>query len=325
MRILIVGLGSIGKRHLDILSQIPNTEFVICTKSSSANLPKKFIKSNSLSHCLQKDPDVAFVTNVTSEHVPALLKIGNKGIDVFVEKPLSNSLIGLTKLQNLIQKKKLITMVGCNLRFHKCIQKIKETISNDEIGKIISAKVESGSYLPAWHPHENYRKSYASRKELGGGVVLTCIHEIDYLYWFFGPVKEVISMTGKYSDLEISVDDLSAILMKFKNGVTAEIHLDYFQRPDFRSCKIIGTKGTVYWDSNTNTVKLYDVKKKKWIIKMKLKNYNRNDMFMKEVSYFLNSVKKRKKTLNPISDGIETLKIALKIIQSSKSKKVLRI
>lgn len=92
--------------------------------------------------------------------------------------------------------------MGCNLRFHDCIKKMKSLLEKETIGKIISVKVECGAYLPDWHPYEDYSKGYAARDDLGGGVVLTCIHELDYLYWFFGEIKEVFSITGKFSNLK---------------------------------------------------------------------------------------------------------------------------
>ena len=325
MKALVVGFGSIGKRHINNLLKIPNIMVIICTKRKDVTNRKNCIVSDSLEKCISQNPDFAIVSNVTSLHAKTVLKLANAGIDIFVEKPLSNSIIGIKNLIDVVRKKKLISMVGCNFRFHECIQKIKQIIDKGEVGRVICIKVESGSYLPNWHPYEDYKKSCASRNDLGGGVVLTCIHEIDYLYWFFGNVKEVVSITGKYSDLEITTEDLSSILMKFKNGVIAEIHLDYFQRPDFRSCKVIGTNGTIYWDSLKNQVRMYDVKKKKWIEKIKLKRYNHNSMYISEISHFINSVKNKKRTINPINQGAQILNIALSIKKSSKIKKILKV
>ena len=93
---------------------------------------------------------------------------------------------------------------------------------------------------------------------------MTCIHEIDYLYWIFGEVKEIFSISGKFSDLEIDVEDLSSILISFQNNIIGEVHLDYFQKPTFRCCKIIGTNGTIYWDSDINLVKIFDHKTKNY-------------------------------------------------------------
>jgi predicted dehydrogenase len=160
---------------------------------------------------------------------------------------------------------------------------------------------------------------------MGGGVTLTCIHELDYLYWFFGKPIEISSFIGKFSDLGISADDLASILLKFKNNIIAEVHLDYFQRPDVRSCKIIGTKGTIYWNSETNTVKMYDIKKRKWIIRLKQKNYNDNLAYVEEIKYFLDLIKRRKKSTNDIKQGVDVLKIALAAKKASNIKRVIKL
>ena len=327
MKVLVVGYGSIGKRHVDNLLKFPEIQLTICTKRKDLN---KDLLNNckvieSLEKCIEDKPHVGLITNVTSSHIPTAIKLAESGINLFIEKPLSNSIEGVKKLKDLVKNKKLITMMGCNLRFHECLQKIKEILLEDSIGKVLSVHAEFGSFLPDWHPYEDYRKSYASRKDLGGGVVLTCIHEIDYLYWFFGDVDEVFSFSGKHSDLELQVDDLAAILLKFKNNIIGEIHLDYFQRPDFRSCKIIGTKGTIYWDSEINSVKFYDINTKKWIEKIKVNNYERNSMYIKELEYFIKCVKEKKDSKNDIYQGTKTLEIALGAIESSKTKKVVKI
>ena len=327
MNALVVGNGSIGKRHIQNLLSISNYNIVISTKQRKpTSLNKKrciFVKS--LNEGLQHNPSIGFVTNVSSEHIKTSLLLAKAGCHIFIEKPLSNSLKETEKLLNMVKKEKLVTLMGCNLRFHSCIKKIKSLIEQKTIGEIISVKSECGTYLPEWHPNENYSMSYAARDDLGGGVVLTCIHEIDYLYWFFGEIKEVFSITGKFSDLKIKSSDLSAIILKFKNNIIGEIHLDYFQRPEFRSCKIIGTKGTIYWDSTNNEVKLFDIKKKKWITKLKVKNYDKNKQYVDELSHFLNCVKMKKKSINDLTQGIKTLKIALTTIKSSKEKKLVKI
>lgn len=327
MKIAVIGYGSIGKRHVQNLLLIPNTEIIICTKQKIINtFPTKIKIVDSISNCLKEKPDIGIIANISNCHIPTAIKLAKIGVDLFIEKPLSNSLKGTEELLKIVRKKKIITQMGCQLRFHKCIKKIKDLISSKRLGRILSVQVECGSFLPDWHPYEDYSKSYAARKELGGGIVLTCIHEIDYLYWFFGKASEVFSITGKYSDLKISADDLSAGIIKFKNNVIAELHLDYFQKPLFRSCKIIGTKGTIYWDSDTNIVKLYDNNKNRWIKILKLSNYDRNSMYREELIHFLNCVKKRKITINPLQyDGIKTLQIGLAIIKSSKKKEMIKL
>ena len=179
---------------------------------------------------LKKNLMQPIIANNTSEHVKTAIELSKNNIDLFIEKPLSNNTIGIKKLTKLIHQKKLISMMGCNLRFHENIIAIKDLIDKKSIGKIISVQAESGSYLPDWHPNENYKKNYAAREDLGGGVVLTCIHEIDYLYCFFGDVENIFSITGQYGNLNISSEDLSAIVIQFKNGIVGEVHLDYIQK-----------------------------------------------------------------------------------------------
>ena len=325
MKIIVVGYGSIGKRHVNNLLLIPNIEIIICTHRNNVDnsIKNKCKIFESINDCINEKPVAAVISNVTSLHIQTALKLASAGIHLFIEKPLSNNLENIKELSNIVHDKKLITFMGYNLRFHNCIKKIKELLENNEIGKVISVNVESGSYLPDWHLDEDYRDSYASKENLGGGVVLTCIHEIDYLHWFFGEIKELFAITGKFSDLKIEVDDLASVIMKFSNNIIAQLHLDFFQRPDFRCCKIVGINGTIYWDSTDNIVKVYDIKLKKWIEKINIINYQRNDMYFDEMKYFLDCVANNKNSNNNIDNGISTLKIALDIIESSKLKRLI--
>ena len=325
-KILVVGYGSIGKRHVENLLSISNLEIIVCTKRNDVKKLKKHAKVyRTLKQCLKEKPDMGIIANETSLHVTTAIKLANEGLDLFLEKPLSNSLKDVEKLHTIIKKKKLITQMGCNLRFHPCIKKIKSMIEQQKIGKIISAQVQTCSYLPDYHPWEDYRKGYAARKDLGGGVLLTQIHEIDYMYWLFQEVENVISMSGKLSDLDITAEDYVSSLLKFKNKIIGELHMDYFQRPDFRSCKIRGTKGEIYWNSDNNSVNIYRMDKKRWKTELEVKNYQRNFSYAEQLKHFLKCVKQRKETINDIEQGISTLKIALAIKKSSKIMKPVRV
>lgn len=324
MQALVIGYGSIGKRHIENLSKLPNIKILVCSKRKYDVFlkSKNCVLINSLEDCINQKPNFAIICNETSFHIKTAIKLAKSGIHLFIEKPLSNSLKGINELMILTRKKKIITMIGNNFRFHPSIKLIKKMISSKDLGRIISAKVENGSFLPYWHPNENYSKNYSARDDLGGGVILTCIHEIDYLYWFFGNVSNVFSISGKFSDLDIQTEDLSAILLKFENNVIAEAHLDYFQIPSIRNCKIICTKGTIIWDMHQNIVRFYDNKNKKWIEKLKLTNYEINSMYLEELKYFIKCIRENKKTNCDIEDGIYTLKIALSIKKSSKFQKI---
>ena len=330
IKVLIVGYGSIGKRHLENFLQFKDIQLIVYTKRNDLQLlKKKGIKvSNSLTECLKENPDIGVITNETSLHIPIAIKLAKEGLDLFLEKPLSNSLKDVEKLYAIVKKKKLITQMGCNLRFHPCIMKIKSLIEQQKIGKIISAQVQNCSYLPDFHRWEDYRKSYAARKDLGGGVILTQIHEIDYMYWFFQEVENIVSISGKFSELDVTAEDYVSSLLKFKNKIIGELHMDYFQRPSFRSCKIRGTKGEIYWDSDDNCVDVYNMNKKRW--EMKFNDGFPYDLdirssYVEELKHFLKCVKHRKETINNLEQGIETLKIALAIKKASKLMKSVNV
>ena len=327
MKILIVGYGSIGKRHFANLVRLGYSDIVLYTKNPQA---KKLVKTgtkiiNSLNLAVKENPDICIICNETSLHISTAIKLAKNNCHLFIEKPLSNSLKNTNDLLKIVKRKKLLTMIGCNMRFHDGIKKIKTLLEKNEIGRVYSVNAENGSFMPNWHPRENYQISYASRKRLGGGVVLTQIHEIDYLYWFFGKVSEVFSYSEKISDLKLDVEDYSGSLIKFKNNIIGEIHLDYFQKPSVRTCKIHGTKGKIIWNWENNHLQVFKNNKNKFYTKHFEKKFDRNKMYLEELNYFLNCIKNKKTPMNSLYDAIEIQKIALCIKDSSKTGKKIRL
>ena len=305
-----MGYGSIGKRHVKNLLNHTDSQIIIYTKRQDLDFKtKRVIVTNSFEYSLSQNPNVGFICNETSKHIPVAMKLAKAGLDLFLDKPLSDSMKGISTLNKIVKEKKLITQMGCQLRFHKCIKKIQQLLTQKKIGKIISVQAENGSYLPDWHPF----------------VVLTQIHDIDYLYWFFGNPKSVFSIAGKFSNLSISVEDYSASLIQFENKITAELHQDFFQGPEYRGCKLKGTDGIISWNSINNEIKFYNNRTKKWQIIMKLKNFEKNQMYVDEVQNFLKCVKNRKKTINDLQDGINTMNIALAIKKSARHKKIIEL
>ena len=319
LKILVVGYGSIGKRHTDNLLDIGNLDIIICTKNKeSFKLIQKGVKIfTSLEDAIKQKPDISIICNETSFHVETAIKLAKIDSHLFIEKPISNSLERMKELLKIVKQKKLITMVGCNMRFHDGIKLIKKSVDNNELGQIFSVVVENGSYMPDWHPGEDYQISYASNKKLGGGVVLTQIHEIDYLFWFFGKVSTVSSISGKLSNLKIDVEDFSSSVLKFKNNIIAEVHLDYFQKPAVRTCKIMGKKGKIIWNYENNHLQIFKNHTKKFSTKLIDKKFKRNKMYKEELKYFLNCIKNKKKCMNSIVEAYEIQKVALAIKHSS--------
>ena len=326
-KILIIGYGSIGKRHVKNILDETSYEIIILTKRKDkiqidSNRVKIF---HNLNDCLSEKPHIGFITNETAYHIEIATKLAKSGLDLFLEKPLSNSMEGIKSLQKIVKQKKLITQMGYNLRFHESLIKTKKLLEQEKIGKIISVQAENGSYFPDWHPYEDYRLSYAGKKTLGGGIILTQIHDVDYLYWFFKNPKSVFSMSGKFSNLDITAEDYCASIIQFPKNITVELHLDFFQGPEFRSFKIKGTNGILSWNSLDNKIRFYDNRKKEWRVIYTLKNFQRNKMYVNELKHFFKCIKNRTKTVNTLDDGIITLNIALAMKKSAKQKKIIEL
>ncbi len=329
-KILIVGFGSIGKRHVNNLLRSTNSNLIIFSKRQKIQnsdffnfkQTKNRIKiTTDFKKCLEENPDLAFITNETSLHVKYAIKLATRGIHIFIEKPLSNSLENLEKLMIIVREKKVIVMVGCNFRFYPPIQKIKEMVDKKIIGKIISLQIENSSYLPDWHPHENYKKGYAAKDELGGGVTLTQIHELDFISWIFGKIKKFHSFVGKFSMLDVTSDDLCAGILKLENNIIVELHLDYFSRPYYKRFKMRGTQGILYWSSEKNLLKIFNFKKQCWsTIKIennyKLRKKLVNKMYVDEIKYFLKCLSDKKQPMNNLAEAIPILKSAIALKNS---------
>ena len=326
--ILIVGFGSIGKRHTNNLLRHTNSKLIIFSKRKNILLTDFFnyrINKNRIKilsdfkKCLDENPSVAFITNETNLHIDFSLKLAQNGIDLFIEKPLSHSLKNISKFKKIVQKKKLIVMVGCNFRFYPPLKKIKELVDKNFLGNIISVQSENGTYLPDWHPDKNYSIEYAAQKHKGGGVTLTQIHELDYLTWIFGPIKNSYSIIGKFSPLKVKADDICISILKLKNNILLELHLDYFSRPYYKKLKIRGTRGILYWNSSINQIKFFDNIKQHWKKIVIKNNYSLtgkkiNLMYENELKYFLNCVEAKKQPMNNLYESSKVLEYTLNLL-----------
>jgi predicted dehydrogenase len=316
MRILVIGCGSIGQRHIKNLSDI-HAGVVSAFDIDKRRLEevKKKVPSielyDSLDAAFLNKPDAAFITVPTALHINYAVAAAEKGCHLFIEKPLSSDTRDIKKLLRIVKNNNLITLIGCNMRFYWAIKKIKSLLLENRVGKVISARIESGQYLPDWHPWEDYRKMYSARKKMGGGVILDAIHEIDYCRWFFGKTVKTVSMYGKLSNLEIETEDVAEMLFKFDRGPLVNIHVDYVYRDYLRKCNIIGEEGTIFWDYNGHSVQLYMAKRKKLTVYKEPAGYNLNQMYVDEIKYFFRCIKNKLATFNSVFNGSDTLMTTL--------------
>jgi predicted dehydrogenase len=324
LKFLIVGFGSIGKRHFDNLQQIGEVEIAVLTRRDVTIPGVKLYKS--LYNALGQDFDAVLVTNETSLHIQTALAFAEKGRNLFIEKPLSHNLKDIGRLAALANRRNLKVMIGCNMRFHPAVSLGKKLVQQGKIGRIISAQVRAGQYLPDWHPGRDYRNSYSARSDKGGGVVLDLIHELDYAGWFFGPASRVFAFCGKKSQLEIETEDTAEILLEFQNGVWCQVHLDYLQRAPARTFSIIGTEGVVEGDIINNNVRLFEAGRQNWEAVTTGSVYDNNSMYLAELKHFIEYIAGiAPQPLISLEDGIRALKISLAVKKSARTGKVVRL
>ena len=325
----MVGCGSIGKRHIRNLLALSVRNILAYDSNPvrSYEVREEFgVETlNNLESAWEQDPYGAFITTPTSLHIPIAIQAAEYGCHLFIEKPLSHTFEGVEKLLALIGEKQLISLVGCNMRFHPGLQKVKELIEEKTVGNMVAARVEAGQYLPDWHPMEDYRKNYSARRDLGGGVILDAIHELDYIRWLLGEIRAVSCFAGKLSHLEIETEDTAEIILRFSNGAIGEVHVDYVQRAYSRTSQFIGDEGTIRWDYSQGTVRYYSSASARWMEFENPKGWVANQMYVDELRHFLCCLEGGVQPEQDVSEGAKVLAVALAAKSSAQFERIERL
>ena len=245
MKIILFGLGSIGKRHGRLLQEHFTHELYAFRHKKSQENPLGIKEVYSWGEVKKIKPDVAFITNPASLHVQTAIRCAALGMNIFMEKPLSNRLQGLGQLEKVCRRNKVKFYTAYCLRFHPVIKKIKELIEGK---KIFHVRITCSSYLPHWRKGQNYRKNYSAVKKMGGGVFLDLSHEFDYVEYLFGSIKKICGAVGKASDLKVDVDDFADVLITTEKGTRVNVHLDFLSRLFERTIKIDFKDGYILAD-----------------------------------------------------------------------------
>ncbi len=342
-KFLIAGLGSIGRRHFRNLVSLGEKDIVLL-RTRKATLPDDELAGypveTDLREALKKHkPNAVIVANPTSLHLQTAVPAAEAGCHILLEKPISNSTEGLSQLESAVKKSGSKVLVAFQFRFHPGLMRAKQLISDGEIGRIISAHVHFGEYLPAWHPWEDYRQGYAARSDLGGGVALTQCHSLDYLPWLVGKVKSVWGFTAKISDLEVDVEDTAKIGLRFEGGALGSLHLDFNQQPPEHYFTVIGTKGTVKWNLADGAARIYRASAESLAIStgMGIKaggewqeyplddGWERNVMFVEQMKHFVAVVNGEAEPTCTLEDGVQVQYLVEAIHKSNSTGSVINL
>lgn len=299
MKVLVVGLGSIAKKHITVLKQLDeNLELFALRSAPNVHVEEDVVNINSLEECNHIKLDFAIISNPTHLHKDAILRLLPLEIPLFIEKPLFDKL-GNNELLDEIHKKKIRTYVACNLRFLDSIIWVKEKLASKRINE---ANVYCGSYLPNWRPGQDFRSIYSANKEMGGGVHIDLIHELDYIYWLFNKPNKVQFFGSNLSSLKISSTDYANYLLSYQD-FNVNVVLNYFRRDAKRSLEVVCEDGTFYVDLLKNNV--FWNGEKVFVSTQQIK-----DTYNIQMEFFLNRVLIGE-DFNTINEAYEVLKICL--------------
>ncbi len=314
MKILIVGGGGMGQRHMSMARYLfPMSEIKMWSKHNSNKVINKDELILKLDDALKFKPNISVIANPATFHLQIAQELVVAGSHLLVEKPLSTSTLGLARLIKTCEKNNLILMTGYNLRFSSSLSYFRELLKNKIVGKVLSIRSEAGQYLPDWRPDRDYRKTVSANFSLGGGVLLELSHEIDYLRWIFGDIDWVRATLSKQSSLEIDVEDSAHLVLGFEsstagNQLIANLNLDFIRHDQTRICTVIGDKGTLRWNGLTGTVDIFLQNSEKWEVLCSNKP-DTDKTLLAEWENFLGSIKQKCHPLITGTDGLRVLEI----------------
>jgi predicted dehydrogenase len=319
MRAAIIGVGSAGRRHIENLLALGVTDIVAISefnKLAELTIGGTVIPvAHSADAAFSPDIDIVIIANPTALHLDLTQRAVEANKHIYLEKPAATSAKGLAALCQDIKTRGLICALGTQNRFNPRLEEMRDRLKAGDAGVVYAVHAMLGEHIADYHPEEDYRQSYTARAALGGGVLLTQIHQIDYLNWLFGPFESIFAVGGKRSDLEIDVEDCSTYLLNGANGIAVQGHLDYLQRPKRVSVEVLGTAGKFDWDYFGNTLSFTpaEMDASSEVIQS---SFDRNAMFMDCMRDFLDGIRHGTQPRANLSDGLTALRIVDAIKES---------
>jgi len=324
-KLAIIGLGSIGRKHLELVKTIDSNIKVCAVRSGKSNhgnlknnqeklIDKIFI---SINDAIDYGIQTAIISTPSPFHVECALELFASDVNVLIEKPLSNDYSNVNEVIKVEKKSKAVGLIGYCFRHDSNGKFFKKMIEENKVGDILSSSIVCSSYLPNWRKEQDYSESVSAKKKLGGGVLLELSHELDYSRWLFGEFKSVFCQMNYSKTLKIETEDCVDMIIKTNNNIPLNIHLDYNTRNTNRMCIIRGTKGNLLWDIIGKKVLInYPNSSPKVIF-----SDSKQDIYHSQLVHFFNCVENRAKPLVTLDDGASTMKLIEASIKSNQSGK----
>jgi spore coat polysaccharide biosynthesis protein SpsF (cytidylyltransferase family)/predicted dehydrogenase len=294
-RAAVIGCGSIGRRHIRNMQKLGVPEIVALRtrldEASARECVDGVREVDEWPALIETRPDVAIISNPSSLHLEAVNRLLPFVRGIFVEKPLASSLAGVPELLHEIRKRRLVSFVGYNLQFHPGILAAQDFAASEIAGTPLVFQCQVGQWIEDWHPHRDYRKAYFARKDLGGGVSLSLIHEIHLAQKLLGPAKSVYCLLPRTERLDLDVDTIADFTIRHDSGAVSQIHLDLLQRPAQRRGVLSFDRGWVDYDLMANEVRALSNGSEAIETLWSAPGFDSNEPYLEEMSAFLNYVR----------------------------------
>ena len=317
-RALVVGSGSIAKRHIRNLRFLYPALEVVCVSSSGREITTAEVGSNSvrasIDQVLEAPLDFAIVASPATFHLKHVVQLAAENVPILVEKPLCQDLTELEELK--LNRLTCKLGVAYNLRHLPAAQKVKAIIESGSLGSISHVQVECGQYLPDWRPGTDYRKSVSAQKRLGGGALLELSHELDYILWLFGKVSSVVAKVKNTGTLDIDVEDSVSALLKCKAGYLIQLQLDFLQRQPRRMLRVVCESGTLEWNLALNSITFDRGQGDKRVL-FSDRSYDKNEMYIEQIRCFVAFIKNEADFGSTIGSAAAVMELVSAIKRSS--------
>jgi predicted dehydrogenase len=327
MKVLVVGTGSIGKRHIGNLLSLGHEVHAYSERLQAGithRLPDNVHSVANLDSLKSDGFDAAVIANRTDQHLHSAMKALQFCNALYIEKPLSASLAGLSEFQKMCLERKTVVEIGFMMRFHPNLQWIRAFLQSGQFGEVMHLRTSVGQWLPDWRPGTDHRQGFGAFYRYGGGVTMELIHEIDLVNWLIGQAVDVSAMQRPLAQLEIETEAIAEICMRLETGLLAQVHLDYVRPGYGRTLEILGSQGVLTWDYSSSTVTLTRADGQPTLVHQ-AQGFDRNMMFLDIMQHFLNRIEQS--SLAPVAsleEGIQALRVALASHQSARERRFVR-
>lgn len=321
--VLIVGLGSIGERHVRNLLELGHEDITVLRRAPES--PRtldgdEYETVTDADEAFGSSPAAVIVATPTALHDEPLRRGIQAGADVLVEVPLSADLEGVGEIRRTARDTGSQVLLGHNLRFHPALERIRKAVQDGTVGEPLFLRSQFGEYLPGLHTWEDYQDRYEARSDLGGGAVRTSIHEIDNAYWLLGPV-EAATCVARTLELDVDVEDVAMMALEHESGQLSEIELDFLQRTYRRNLQVAGTSGTIEWELLGDRVRCFDADEEEWRDLLVLEDYDINETYLDELRHFNKVVEDGVQPRTDLDDAIHVLRAGLAALRASKEER----